>query len=807
MLKNHLIFATRLFLKERAYSVLNILGLTLGVSVGIILLLYLQTELGYDTHYKKHERIYRFTNHLKAQGADFNTARSSRRLAPIFKSDLPEVIDYARFLRAGEPLVSSFQGGNLSKQFYEDAVYLTDSTVFNLFDHTIYEGNPNTCLTGPGKVVLTKSVAKKYFEDEPALGKRLKFNDDDVREVTAVISDLPKNTHLKYEILLSNIPLIDWDQSGEPERTSEVFWNPSAYTYLLLPKGYHPETFYEKFPAIYDKTFKVFADRIQGSVTPQLQRLDAVHFDGSKDGDETSGNIAYVYTFAAVGIFIILLACINYMNMATARSATRTGEMGIRKVLGYTRMALFSSVLIEAIFMAFVAMLLANLVTYLVLEATPFNALINKDLTLNYLDNPTLLLGVIGITLLIGLISGIYPALYIPSVPVVNALKGTFTGDRAGAILRKSLITFQFVISLFVIICTVLMDQQITYMQNKDLGFDKDHLVLIDVKDSTTENRLPAITTELLNNPNIKSTTNSYGVPGMRNNSSVMWIEKDSGMVQQHMNTLYVGENYMSTLGIEVIEGRAFREDSKNDYNSSLLINESGAKQLGWENNAVGKKVKYFHGKDEMKVIGVYKDFNFESLHNEINPMFVILDEDDGGTFYIKLTGEDMKETLSYIESVWTRFDTRHPYEYTFLDQEFARQYTADQTQQTLISWLSYICIFVSLLGLIGLSAFTASRKAKEISIRKVLGANVPSIVLLFSKDYIKLIIIAFIVAVPLADYVIVEWMSDFAYRMDLNWLYFIVPGGLVLCLGLGTVAIQSLRSAKANPVEGLRRE
>ncbi|MEQ8469733.1 MAG: ABC transporter permease [Marinoscillum sp.] len=807
MLKNHLIFAIRLFLKERVYSVLNILGLTLGISVGIILLLYLQTELGYDTHFEKSNQIYRFTNHLKAQGADFNTARSSRRLAPIFKNDLPEVVEYVRFLNAGEPLVSSFENGDLSKQFYEDAVFLTDSTIFKVFDHKIYEGNPNTCLAGPGKVVLTKSIAEKYFGKESAVGKRLKFNNDDVREVSAVISDLPKNTHLKYEILLSNIPLIDWDNSGEPERTSEVFWNPSSYTYLLLPEGYNTETFYEKFPAIYDKTFKIFGDRIQGSVTPQLQRLDEIHFDGSKDGDETSGNIAYVYTFAAVGLFIILLACINYMNMATARSVTRTGEMGIRKVLGYSRSALFGSVLSEAIFMAFIAMLLANVFTYLVLEVTPFNALINKDLTLNYLDNPTLLLGTIGITLIIGLVSGIYPALYIPSVPVVMALKGTFTGDKAGGILRKSLITFQFVISLFVIICTVLMDQQIEYMQNKDLGFDKDHLVLIGVKDTVTENRLPAISTELLKNPNIKSTTNSYGVPGMSNNSSVMWVEKDSGMVQQHMNTLYVGENYISTLGIEVIEGRTFREDSDSEYFKSLLINESGAKQLGWENSAVGRKVKYFHGKDEMKVIGVYKDFNFESLHNKINPMFVILDKDDGGTFYIKLSGENMKETLAYIESVWTKFDTQHPYEYTFLDQEFAKQYEADQTQQKLISWLSYICIFVSLLGLIGLSAFTASRKAKEISIRKVLGANVPSIVVLFSKDYIKLIVIAFIVAVPLADYVMVEWMSDFAYRMSINWLFFIIPGVLVLLLGLLTVAIQSLRSARANPVDGLRSE
>ena len=804
MLKNHIIFAIRLFLKERIYSILNILGLTLGITVGIILLLYLQNELNYDQHFTKYDQIYRYTNHLKAQGADFNTARSSRRLAPIFKEDLPEVIDYVRFLKAGEPLVRSTDNNGIN-QFYEDQVWMTDSTVFKVFDHTFYEGNPNTCLVGPGKVVLTKTTAEKYFGATPALGKLLKFNDDDTREVTAVISDLPENTHLKYDILLSNIPLIDWDK--EAERTSEVYWNPSSYTYLLMPKDYDVQEFYRKFPDIYDKTFALFAKRIEGNVDPQLQRIDQIHFNSEKGGDEPTGNISYVYTFAAVGLFIILLACINYMNMATARSVTRTGEMGIRKVLGYSRAALFGSVMIEALLMAFLALVLANVFTFLILQLSPFNELIHKNLELNYLSNPTLVLGMIGITVIIGFISGIYPALYIPSVPVVTALKGTFTGDRIGAFLRKSLITFQFAISLFVIICTVLMDEQIEFMQNKDLGFNKDQVLLINIQDTVVENRTPAITNELLKNPNIMGTTNSYGVPGKGVGGPVMMVEKDSGMVQQHLNSLYVGKGYLDLMEIEIVDGRGFRENSEADYYKSFLINESGAKELGWGDDAIGKKVRHFHGNEDLHIVGVYKDFHYESLHNKINPLFLVLDSDQGGTFYIKIKPEDMRSTLDYIESVWTQFDTKHPFEYTFMDEEFARQYEADLTQKTLISILSYVCIFVSLLGLIGLSAFTASRKAKEISIRKVLGANIPTIIMLFSKDYVRLILIAFVISVPLADYAIVEWMSGFAYRMDINWLYFILPGVAVLLLGLLTVTIQSLRSARANPVDGLRSE
>lgn len=807
MLKNHIIFALRLFKKEKAYSILNMLGLTLGISVGIVLLLYLQHELGYDKHYEKYDQIYRFSNHMSAQGADFNTAVSSRRLAPLFKSEMPEILEYVRFLKANETLMTSEVNG-VERAFYEDEVYLTDSTFHKVFDHQYLEGNPKTCLEGPNKVVLTQSIKEKYFGDEPALGKRLTFNNSDTREVTAVISDLPQNTHLRYEILLSDIPLIDWDKGKAAERTSEVYWNPSTYTYLLLPKNYDVQKFHEKFPSIYDKTFKIFGERIGGKVVPYLDRIDEIHFTSKKSADRPTGNINYVYTFAAVGIFIIFLACINYMNLATARSITRTGEMGVRKVLGNSRRALFGNVILEALLMSMIAMIFANLVTLILLELTSFNALIGKELSLNYFGNPTLLLWIIGITLLIGIISGIYPALYIPSVPVVIALKGTFTGDRSSALIRKSLITFQFLISLFVIICTLMMDRQVKFMQKKYPGLETDRTVLLQVQDTITENRIDVIKNELMKNPNIIGTTNSYGgVPGEGIGGNVKWIEKDSGMVQQQVNTLYAGKEFIDLMGVEIVEGEKFREDSKGEVYETWIVNEAAVKAFGWGGNALGKKIKFFHGEDEFKVVGVFKDFNYKSLHNPIMPLFIARARGKGGTFYVKMRKENMVETLAYIEEVWTRFDTQHPYNYTFINDVYAQQYDEEQTQQRLISLLSYISIIISILGLIGLSAFTASQKAKEISIRKVLGANVGNIIIRFSKDYIVLILIAFTIAVPLADYAAIEWMSDFAYRMDISWWYFIVPGVLVMLLGLITVAFQSLKSAKANPIDGLRKE
>jgi len=807
MLINHIKFAFRLLQKDSAYSILNILGLALGITVGIILLIYLQSEFSYDLHHEKHRQIYRFTNHLKADGSELNTARSARELGPILKEELPEVLNYVRFREYSTTMVESIFTDNTKRQFYEDFVFETDSSIFSIFTHEIYEGDAKSCLDGNNKVVITKSIAEKYFGHEPALGKILTLPDNDLREVTAVISDLPENSHFKYEILLSEIKTREWVTNGDSSSYSEGFWEAKDYTYLLLPENYDPAVFYKKFDdIIFEKTFGIFGQQIAGSVIPKIQPLADIHFNTDLSNDEPAGNINYVYTFAGVGLFIILLACINYTNMATARSMARTGEMGIRKVLGFSKMALFRNVMIEAMLIAFVAMLIAIFLVYMVLEATPFNSLIGKQLSLNFFSNPILLAGTLGITVLIGVVSGAYPAIYIPSVPVVAALKGTIRVDKSGTTLRKALIVFQFVISLLVIICTVLMNQQIDFMTTKELGFTKENVLLVEVRDTATEDRMDVIKTELLKNPNVLGAATSWGTPGLNIGSELVMVERDSTVEQQMVNIIYGGPDVIETLGIRLTNGRGFRKESDADYYYKFLVNETGARELGWS-DAMGKKVRYFHDETDGEVIGVVKDFNFQSLHTKILPLLINMVREQGGRLHVKLTGNDLPATIDYVKQVITRFDPNHPFEYTFLDQEFGRQYRADQTQQQLISYLSYICIFVSLLGLIGLSAFTASRKAKEISIRKVLGASVPGIVLMFSKDYVKLIVIAFIIAVPLADYMTVEWMSKFAYQTPIRWYYFLLPGALVLVLGLLTVGLQSLKSAKANPVEGLRRE
>ena len=808
MLFNHLKFAIRFLRRESGYTLLNLMGLTLGISIGIILLLYLQNELSYDAHHEKSDQIYRITHHLKADGADFNTARTARELAPLLKTEIPEVINYVRFNDYGTTMVTINPNTDRPMQFYEDRIMETDSSFLKVFTHQVLEGDPENCLTGPDKIVLSRSIAEKYFGEESALGKIIELSGNDQRTVSAVISDLPDNSHLKYDLLLSEIPKRDWiESSDDPVRTSEGFWNPGSYTYLLMPKNYDFENWDQKFRIIFDKYFSAFGKNIGGLAVSSLMPLRDIHFKSDKNGDEPQGNLKYVYTFATIGLIIIFLACINYMNMATARSVVRTKEIGIRKVLGFTRAKLFGSILLEAMILAVFAMFLALIVDFLVLEFSPLNGWIDKNLSINLLANPTLLGGMFLIVLLVGLFSGAYPAIYIPSVPVVAAMKGGALGNKSESLLRKSLILLQFAASVFVILFVALMDRQITYMNNADVGFDRENVVLVELRDSTVVSKAQAIRNELSSHPNILSVTSAWGTPGVGVGGQVFRVERDGEMVQQSMSYIWSGPDYLETMGIELLEGRDFRPEDGKQESRAILINETAALELGWKDDPLNKRVRFFHGENDMHVVGLVRDFNFESLHNKVSPIFIFHMDQDDGTLKIRIDGRDIAGTLAYLEEQFAVFDPAHPFEYRFIDKEFEEQYRADQIQMQLISALSALCIFVSILGFIGLSAFTIGQKVKEISIRKVLGASVTTILIHFTKGYVLLIMIAIGLAIPVANLVINEWLAEFAYQVNIQWYFYVLPGIVVVIVGLLIVLLQSVKSAQANPAHGLRSE
>lgn len=806
MFRTHLKFFSRVFLKDRFFSILNISGLALGIAVSILLLLILQNDLSYDKYHVNHNRIYRLGGHLQATGIDVRLARTARELGAILQEEFPEVQAVVRANAWGRTMIKQEGKSGMEKAFYEENIVRTDSNYFQVFSHEFISGNPQTCLVDLNTLVLTETMAKKYFGDEPALDKSLLVGND-LYKVTGIIKDVPANTHLRFDILLSQLPRRDWAQD-QGQIKSEAFWNPDVYTYVLFPEDYNPQEFYEKFPQIFDKYFKSFGDKVGGKYAPILEPLGDIHFHSDLASDEPQGNIAYLYAFTGIGIFIIILACINYMNLATAKAVNRAAEIAMKKTLGSDKRSLVFSFLGESIFLSLISLVFGVMIVLIVLEATPFNQLLDKNLSADFVHNPLLLLGSLAIALGIGIISGLYPAFYLPGIPTIKALKGSFKNRKSSHVLRKVLITMQFGISIFVVVCTLFMQDQIDFVRNKELGFDKTNMLLLPIQDTLVQRQITGIKNEFLQNPRISAATTSYNVMGLNvGGNTVMWAESETGMKQQSFTLMFVGEDYLKTMGIELLSGRDFLPGPKADIEDVFIANEAAARLMGWGDEPVGKKVKFFHGERDGQVIGMVKDFNFASLHNAIEPLLIIKAREEGGFLHLKVQGENLPETMKFIEKKWAGFDPNHPYEPFFLDSRFNEQYRADEIQNTLLSGLSGICIFISLLGLLGLSAFTATQRTKEIGIRKVHGATIPHIIFLLYKDVMYLIIIAAILIAPVSYYLISGWMENFAYQTSLNYGLFVIIALLALLFGFLTVAFHSLKTARTNPVNSLRSE
>ena len=806
MLRTHLKFASRVFLKDKFFSTLNILGLALGIAVSILLLLILQNDLNYDRYHANHERIFRLGCHLEATGVDAWSARSARELGNVLKAEFPEVSNVVRANSWDHTLVKYEDGKGNAKEFYEEDIVRTDSTYFQVFTHNFLAGDPQTCLTDLNTVVITSSTAKRYFGDEDPLNKSLNIGGE-LWKITGVIEDVPENTHLKFDFLLSRLVDREWViENGQVK--SEAFWNPDVYTYLLLPDHYNTADFQAKFPAIYTKYFKQFGDQVGGKYTPVLENLADIHFHSQLQGDEPHGNMSYLYAFTGIGLFIILLACINYMNLSTAKAVNRAAEIAMKKTLGSSKTSLRLAFLGESIFLAFISLILALGLVVFVLKATAFNNLIGKNLSADFFHNPLLTFGSIGIALVIGVISGLYPAFYLPSVPTISALKGAFKNRKSSQALRRVLTTVQFAISIFVVACTLLMKQQINYVRDKELGFSGENTVVLPIQDTLVERQINGIKSEFLRNPGIVSATTSYSVPGHNvNGGPVMWAEGTAGMQQQQFTMMNVGEDFISAMGIEILQGRDFQKGPKSDTDHIFMVNEAAAKLMGWDGSVLGKKVKWFHSQKDGQVIALVKNFNFNSLHNPIEPLLIVKSETPGGYLMLKVKGEHLAATMDHIKEAWMKYDPNHPYEFFFLDDRFNEQYKEDETQYALLTNLAYVCIFISLLGLLGLSAFTASQRTKEIGVRKVHGASIPQIIVLLYRDVLVLILIASVLIVPLSYWVMTRWMDNFAYKSQINFLLFGIVAIFAILVSFLTVAFHSLKTARTNPADSLKYE
>ena len=810
MIRNYLKIAFRNLARYKFISFINLFGLTVGLTCCFLILAYILHEVSYDKFQPNADRVYRVTrsfNNPQTGALSLNLSTVAPPFGPLLQNDFKEIENMTRLISNGTTSVKYDE-----KMLNEQNIYFADDKFFDFFRVNIVKGNPGKALADPYSVMMSDETAKKYFANEEPMNKVIRINLGNYFDfkVTGIYKPLPSNTHFHPDMLLSFNTLNDTLIYGA-ENLRTNFGNNSFFTYIRLPGNYDPQKLEKQFPAFLDRNMPQRNSQFKPSqgTALALQKLTDIHLRSHTDYEaEENGDIKRVYIFSAIALFILVIACINYMNLSTARSTLRAREIGIRKAVGAQRKEVIAQFLSESVLISWIAMLLAFGLTWLLIPL--LNKVSGQQLGFDILLKWQIILPVLIVPFIVGIISGIYPALFMSSFQPVKVLKGFLKVGSGNISFRKVLVTLQFAISIILIICTAIVFTQMHYMQTKSLGFDRDHIVTLPYA-SELNDKFDAFRTELLSNSNIKNAGRSSRIPTGRLLDAMgarMMSGDTLAPVNADIKFVSADQDFISTYGVKVLAGRGFSRDFSLDT-SAFLINEAAAKVLGFNSNenAIGKDFGY--GNRKGKLIGVFNDFHFESMHQRIVPLVLLVPRsaNNYGRISIKIAGANIPAALSYIERTWKKFLPETPYEYTFLDENFERLYKAEERQKTLLGIFASFAIFIACLGLFGLSAFSISQRIKEIGIRKVLGADVSTIVALLSKDFLKLVAIAAVVAFPVAWYFMNKWLQDFAYRIDVGWWIFIVAGVIALLIALVTVSFQAIKAAIANPVKSLRSE
>lgn len=807
MLKNYLKIAFRSLLKNKVYTAINILGLTVGLACCVLILLHVQDELSYDDFHPNKEQLYRVA--LERIYPDYTSyyAIIPSGFSEAFAEEIPEVEKSTRLV--GFPTFTNTVVYE-EKVFEENYVFFADSNFFDVFDYDILQGDPNAMLKNPNTVLLTKSTAKKYFGDENPVGKTIKVNNNDT-EVVGVMQDIPENSHMKFDFLSSSVNL---GFLGQPNYTGF-----SSYTYLVLAPGADPQQVEAKIPAIVERYASGQIERELGISYEEytaagngyhyfLQPITDIHLHSNLQSEiQPNGSITYVYIFVSIAVLILLIACINFVNLATARSSERAREVGVRKVMGSDRVQLIRQFLTESVFISFVSLALAIATIQLILPF--FNDLAHKDLSLNLLGNTMIGPLLLGFALLVGLLAGLYPAFYISAMKPVEVMKGKFQGNKKGSWLRNGLVVFQFAISIILISGTLVVNNQMDFIQNKRLGFEKENVLVID--NVANLEQPDAYKQELRNLAGITSVSGTNTMPG--GNFFGIQFQKPGDPEVFTAKGMTVDDHFVETMDITIKEGRSFSEDFDDSLN--VILNESAVRALGLE-DPVGARLSNTNTVNNEQVttlynvIGVAENFNFESLRTEITPLVLLSTGSQYGfetLVGVRLSTSNFNEIIAQIEEIWESMAPGTPFSYTFLDNDLANLYQAEQTSAKIFVVFALLAIIIACVGLFGLAAYTAYQRTKEIGVRKVLGATVPGIVMLLSKDFAKLVGIAFVVAAPAAWIIMQSWLQNFAFRIELNILTFAIAGIASLLIALLTVSYQAIAAAVVNPVNSLRNE
>jgi len=795
MFKNLLLVAIRNFKKDKWYSLLNILGLTIGITFSLLLIFYIKDELNYDRYHDKADRIYRITSYIKEPDKDeMKLAITQYVLAPTLKKDYPEVEDAVRMVRGGKTM---YKNGGL--RVYQDRIYFTDSNFFHVFTYPLIDGNPNTALIAPNSMIVTESVAKKIFGTTTGVvGRSLQNDKGDAFKITGVIKDVPDNSHLVFEVLISTSTF------GKDYQNNWGGFN--IYTYALLKPNTDPQVFQQKLLPMYKKYMAAIFAQFNIKIHYGVQPITSIHLHSDMTNEPGElGNISYIYIFGAVALFMLLIACINYMNLATARSARRAKEIGIRKVTGSTRSQLVAQFLIESGLMAFLALVLSIGAIAATLPA--FNSLAGKAITFGSLLQPNTFLILLGIILFVGVVGGSYPAFYLSKFNPVSVLKGSLSKGSSNVVLRRVLVIVQFSISMIMLICTWVVYGQLKYLRNVDLGFDKQQVLSIVANaNNDISAKIGAFKNDLKSNPQILSISTSQATPGPASiNFNLFSIETSKGYVDKGVSCYAADEDYFKTMGMKIVKGRGF--SGPGDTLHSIVVNENMAKYYNWT-EPIGKRIK-FPGDTSgryFEVIGVVKDFNQQSLYNPITPLILFYSANNYG-IQIKLDAKNIPGTVAGIENKWKAIFPELPFSYTFLDQDFDSQYAADQKRGKIFTAFSILTIAITCLGLLGLIAFTTQQRQKEISIRKILGAGMGEIIPLITRNFIFLVGISCLVAFPVAYIFMHKWLTIFPYNTGLSVMPFLLSALSVLVITMLTVIFHTLKAALANPSQSLRSE
>ncbi|MHC1731829.1 MAG: ABC transporter permease [Bacteroidales bacterium] len=789
MIKNLVKTAVRHILKHPGYSFLNVLGLTLGITSALFLLIYVADEVSYDRYHEKADRIYRVSSKITETDDQFTWIIAQIPFGPQVAQDYAEVEAYVRFINMPRALYKYED-----KEFVEEDFFYADSALFEIFTYEVIRGDARRALLEPNKIVLTETVASRYFGDGDPIGKTLTAGNS-VYEVTGVIEDVPFNSHFRFGALAS--------RSNLPEQIGS-WGNFGVFTYLLFPEGLDVEAFEAKMQGMYATYMEPIFGPVNIKIEYILEPIREIHLYSTNAGEpEPTGSITYVYIFSIVALFLVLIAAMNYMNLATARSSGRAREVGLRKVVGSRRGPLVMQFLSESVIFTVISLVISIILLMALLPK--LNLLAGKSFDMNVIHSPVVLLSMLGVVLLVGFIGGSYPAFFLSKFSPVTVLKGEITQGSAGSLFRKVLVVIQFAVSVIMIVCTLVVFRQLNYLKTMDQGFDQRNVISLDLNGPMAR-KYPVLKQALLENPNVLYVSSTSSRVGEGSGKLLFDVETDQGMTQRGINFAIVDHDFVEALGITIVKGREFQADMPSDTLTGVIVNETFVNRMGWS-DPIGKRVE---AGDEntlrARVVGVMQDYHQTGMYNEIESLLLAY-RTINNIVYIKISDDDTEQTLSHIESSWKEVFPDQPYSYAFLTERFNRQFESDEKRGLIFTLFTILAILIACLGLFGLASYTVEQRTREIGIRKVFGANERTILKLVTRDFIILSLISIVIAFPIAYYFMSNWLENYVYKSSMGPVVFILAGLLTLVITFVTISYKAYQASVTNPADSIKTE